>query len=220
MLITELPLKYVRCSKEIFPPYHPSIPSTPNHIPVAGVDFPVNELVTVEAKEVKLGKPADFPTFGWDNEYGQRSYQVGAFRASKFKISNGEFLEFVNDSGYNNVKYWSAKGWEWRSYRNIKWPVFWVLDGPHGSGRFRLRVLCDEVTMPWDWPVVVNLHEASAFIAWKSEKTGKSLRLLTELEHNAMRGDAEISNDLSPQSLLSFDPITVSDHQVNSFINC
>lgn len=33
---------------------------------------PANELVTVPAATVVLGKPEDFPSFGWDNEYGER----------------------------------------------------------------------------------------------------------------------------------------------------
>ena len=37
----------------------------------------------VPAGEVTLGKPADWPTYGWDNEYGRRSFSVRAFRASR-----------------------------------------------------------------------------------------------------------------------------------------
>ena len=30
-----------------------------------------NELVTVPEGKVTFGKPVDFPSYGWDNEYGQ-----------------------------------------------------------------------------------------------------------------------------------------------------
>lgn len=30
-----------------------------------------------------LGKPADWPTYGWDNEYGSRTFHVRQFKASK-----------------------------------------------------------------------------------------------------------------------------------------
>ena len=26
----------------------------------------------------------------------------------------------------------------------------------------------DEVSLPWDWPVLVNYHEAKAFATWKT----------------------------------------------------
>ena len=45
--------------------------------------------------------------------------------------------------------------------------------------------------MQWSWPVSVNLHEATAFSRWQSEKTGRKLRLTTELEHHALRGDVK-----------------------------
>lgn len=53
--------------------------------------------------------------------------QVAPFRASKYKVTNGEFAAFVRDGGYSNKKWWSEAGWSWRTYRNVKWPTFWVL---------------------------------------------------------------------------------------------
>lgn len=53
--------------------------------------------------------------------------QVPAFRATKFKVTNGEFAAFVRGGGYSNKKWWSEEGWSWRTFRNIKWPTFWVL---------------------------------------------------------------------------------------------
>ena len=104
VLISEKPLTDVT-RPLYFPPYHhsayrthapsltltpPSTPPQPTQ-PVAGVDFPVNRLVSVPASPaVTLGKPRDYPSYGWDNEYGERTFAVPAFEASQFKVSNGE----------------------------------------------------------------------------------------------------------------------------------
>lgn len=143
------------------------------------------------SQTITLGKPRDFPSYGWDNEYGSRSYDVPAFNASKFKVSNGEFLAFVKDGGYTRPELWTEKGWEWRAYRNAKWPSFWVRSGPQGLHHFDLRLIYDTVSMPWDWPVSVNFHEAAAYAKWKAVKTGKELRVMTELEHNAIRDSSQ-----------------------------
>jgi formylglycine-generating enzyme required for sulfatase activity len=74
----------------------------------------LNDLVEVEAQTVTLCKPRDQPSFGWDNEYGTRSFALSAFRASRFKVTNGEFLEFVKDGGYGRPELWTAAGWQWR----------------------------------------------------------------------------------------------------------
>jgi formylglycine-generating enzyme required for sulfatase activity len=55
--------------------------------------------------------------------------QVPAFRASKFKVTNGEFAAFVRGGGYSTKRWWSEEGWSWRTFRNVKWPTFWVLGG-------------------------------------------------------------------------------------------
>lgn len=41
--------------------------------------------------------------------------------------------------------------------------------------------------MAWDLPVCVNMHEAAAFAIWKSNKCGKNYRVISELEHHAIR---------------------------------
>lgn len=98
----------------------------------------------------------------------------------------------IHSQGYSQQKYWSEVGWAWRMYRNTKWPTFWVPVGPAGLHQYKLRCMFDVIDMPWDWPAVVNYHEAVAFAAWKSDKLGVSetphaLRVLTELEHHRIR---------------------------------
>ena len=41
-------------------------------ISLSDADVPLgnNDLLTVPGGSVAMGKPEDFPTFGWDNEYG------------------------------------------------------------------------------------------------------------------------------------------------------
>jgi len=154
--------------------------------------FPKNEMLPVAGCDVQLGKPRDFPSYGWDNEYGHRMVNVPDFLASKYMITNGEFWQFVADGGYRTERHWSENGWAWRKYRNMKWPFFWTPDGPQGSMLFRLRTVFEEISMQWDWPVDVNYHEAKAYCAWKSENDGiagtpEAYRVITEAEHNLIR---------------------------------
>jgi formylglycine-generating enzyme required for sulfatase activity len=45
--------------------------------------------------------------------------------------------------------------------------------------------------MAWDLPVCVNMHEATAFATWKSHKNGSHYRVLSELEHHAIRNESQ-----------------------------
>ncbi len=92
--------------------------------------------------------------------------------------SNGEFLEFVKHGGYNDARWWSAEGWKWRTFRNAKWPTFWVPDGPAGLHQYRLRLVFEDVAWAPALPAVVNFHEAKAFCAWLSDKHAVRVRAL------------------------------------------
>jgi formylglycine-generating enzyme required for sulfatase activity len=123
--LLQLPLFLVR-KPEYWPDYHPTANSPSPANPQAGVDFPDNPLLTVAGGSTTLGKPKDYPSFGFDNEYGSKTIEVAGFKASKYKITNGQFHAFVKAGGYNQPTYWSKEGWGWRTFRNVKWPTFWV----------------------------------------------------------------------------------------------
>lgn len=191
VLMRELPLQYVQVP-EGWPTGAVRTSGTAAR-PVAGQDYPQeNSLLEVAGCTLRLGKPRAWPSFGWDNEYGSDERKVSAFKAGKFLVSNGEFFRFVADGGYEDATWWSSSGWGWRQFRNVKWPTFWVQDGPAGSHRFRLRTIFEVIDMQWDWPAIVNFYEAKAYCAWLTARTGAEnpFRLLSEAEHLAIREPA------------------------------
>lgn len=140
-------------------------------------EAPENELITVPSGTVKIGKSYDDAYYGWDNEYGEHQADVEEFKASQYLVSNQEFLEFVEAGGYELDTFWSDEGRAWRQFADAKHPTFWSW---HNG--WHLRLMTEEVEMPWDWPVEVNYHEAKAFCEWKREHTGLLIRLPTEDE--------------------------------------
>lgn len=88
-------------------------------------------------EDVSYGKPEDFPSYGWDVEYGEVHCNiVTPFQASKYLITNKEYLEFVNSGGYDNRAWWTDEGYEWKNYRQVSHPTFWVCEQgcPSGCG--------------------------------------------------------------------------------------
>ncbi len=37
--------------------------------------------------------------FGWDNEFDEHQVEVPGFRIGKYKVTNGQYLDFVRDGG-------------------------------------------------------------------------------------------------------------------------
>lgn len=189
VLMRELPIQYVR-QPDNWPTVLLRSEPQPSANPQAGIHYPAsNPMVSVPACTVRLGKPRSWPSFGWDNEYGEDTREVAAFKANRTLISNGEFYRFVASGAYLEEKYWSEAGWAWRRFRNTRWPTFWVQDGPVGSHQYKLRTTFSIEDMQWDWPVVANYYEANAYCRWRSEQDGAEppYRLLQEKEHIAIR---------------------------------
>lgn len=165
---------------------------------------PPNQLVQIPAGEVLLGKDRSADRYGWDNEFGTHEASVPAFQAGRYLVSNGEFLDFVQDGGYANDACWEAEGLAWKGYAHAAHPTFWIRQGEG----WRLRLMTEEVAMPWDWPVEVNCHEARAFCHWKKLRTGQPVRLPTEDEWYRLydfAGCAEVAHDRTAAANLQLD---------------
>jgi 5-histidylcysteine sulfoxide synthase/putative 4-mercaptohistidine N1-methyltranferase len=159
------------------------------------IDFPIcttsgstpkNSMVKVAAQTVALGKSLNHNQYGWDNEYGHKTEVVDDFVVSQSLISNEEFLAFVEDGGYRNKAYWDEEGQHFLAESKASCPVFWV---PQTEG-YRYRAMLQEIDMPLNWPVDVNVLEAMAYCRYKSEKEAKSYRLLSEAEWYVLRDEA------------------------------
>ncbi len=139
---------------------------------------PKNEMLEMKGATVKLGKEKNHHLYGWDNEYGSYSELVKDFQVSKYLVSNGEFMEFVQNGGYETSEYWDEEGLEFLKRSGTKHPHFWQKDGEN----FKYRALSKVIEMPLDWPVDVNALEAEAFCRYKSKKEKKEYKLPSEAE--------------------------------------
>ncbi|MEH6711577.1 MAG: 5-histidylcysteine sulfoxide synthase [Paraglaciecola polaris] len=149
-----------------------------------------NTLKLVPSQHVRLGKPVDNDTYGWDNEYGISNLLVADFHASETLVSNQEFMEFVEAGGYEHLDYWTQEGKEWLMYTKATMPRFWS----KLNGQYLQRNLLNYISLPLSWPVEVNYLEAKAFCNWKTTQLPGFVRLPTEAEWQVLRDT--LSTDL------------------------
>ena len=148
---------------------------------------PENSLLPVAGETITLGKPATAHTYGWDNEYGQKTVAVQPFKVAKYLVSNGEYLAFVKAGGYQEPEWWSPEGQGWLKFTGATLPHFWR----YGNGEYVQRNLLQEIPLPLNWPVDVNYLEAKAFCNWKATQTGTCVRLPTEAEWTVLRNQLD-----------------------------
>jgi gamma-glutamyl hercynylcysteine S-oxide synthase len=122
-----------------------------------------SRMIEIPAGIATLGLSQTEPEgFGWDNEYEAHRVEVPAFAIDNHKITNKQFLEFVEAGGYQMREWWSAADWEWKQSSGITCPVFWK---PSEKG-WRYRTMFREIPVPMDWPVHASHAEATAYARW------------------------------------------------------
>lgn len=161
-------LKYIFSCNPLFPVYRNDF------APEETAERAARDFLPVEGGVYEIGHPGD--GFCFDNELGRHRVLLEDFSVRRTLVTNGEFLEFIDDGGYRDFKLWHAEGWDWINQNRIESPLYWHRrDGERFAYTFAgLRPLRA------DAPVAhVSFYEAAAFAEWSGR------RLLTEFEWEA-----------------------------------
>ena len=111
--------------------------------------------------------------FCYDNELSSHKVYLHDFEISQDLVTNAEYLQFVQDGGYENFRHWLDDGWAWKQTNRISAPLYWEkLDG-----EWQHYTLGGLQRLNPNAPVThLSYYEANAYAAWKG------CRLPTEFE--------------------------------------
>jgi len=156
-------------------------------------------MVEIAAGPVVLGLSSSSTTFGWDNEFEAHSVVVPDFAIDKYKVTNGQYLDFIQSGGYQNRAVWTAADWQWKSEQDIRHPAFWR----RSNDSWRYRTMFEEIPLPLDWPAYASHAEASAYARWSGKK------LPTEAQwQRAAQGN--LTESIANADFKSWDPTPVN----------
>ena len=118
----------------------------------------------------------------WDNELGIHRYQIRDFALMNRPVTNGEYLEFVEDGGYRDCGLWLSSAYDSLIKNDLLHsPLYWEnIDGAWWNWTLSGMKRVD----PFEPVCHVNFYEAHAYASWKSktDRRCKLVRLPTEHE--------------------------------------
>ncbi len=81
------------------------------------------EWISIDEGIYEIGHNSD--QFCYDNELGRHRVFLESYEISNTLVTNGDFIEFLEDGGYSRFDLWHAEGWDWVCMNNISSPLYW-----------------------------------------------------------------------------------------------
>jgi len=110
---------------------------------------------------VEVGMEED--GFSFDNERPRYRHYLAPHALANRQVSNGEWLEFIDDRGYSNPALWLSDGWDWVQREGVGHPLYWRAREQgwehYTLSGWREIDLTDPVTH-------ISFYEAEAFSTW------------------------------------------------------
>jgi ergothioneine biosynthesis protein EgtB len=181
LILTDI--KHVFSCNPLAPAYQALKPPRTDHriekaAPVEWIEFPEGLIET----------GFDGPGFAFDNEGPRHKVWLNGFRIASRPVTNGEFLEFIDDGGYRRPQGWLSEGWATVQADGWEAPLYWQ----RTEGGWRIMTLAGMRALDPAEPVChVSFFEADAYANW----AGK--RLPTEAEWVLLAADCPVEGNFA-----------------------
>ncbi len=156
LILTDL--KHLFSCNPLYPVYSSQKISTVHEI--AKMDF-----VSFEQGLYQIGHEGK--GFGYDNEFPSHQKYINGFKMASRLVTNGEYLQFIEDGGYSKHELWLSDGWNVCQRERWEAPFYWN----EKDGEWLNFTLNGNVKVDLHAPVChISFYEADAYASWAGKR--------------------------------------------------
>lgn len=129
--------------------------------------------------------------FCYDIELPEHKVFLNDYRIDAYPVTNGQYISFIEDGGYNDFRYWLSDGWDAVKKNNWQAPMYWEKE----NDRWIVRDFLGKRRINPKQPVChVSFYEADAYCRW----AGKRLPSEAEWEKAACWNEGKMRKTIFP----------------------
>ncbi|PSJ16377.1 ergothioneine biosynthesis protein EgtB [Nitrosomonas supralitoralis] len=163
-----------------------------------------------EAGIVEIGYAGE--GFSYDNESPRHKQYLYPYQLASRLVTNGEYMRFIEEGGYDNPCHWFSEGWEWIKSNNCRHPLYWR----HEGGEWKEFTLQGLVPLDFNLPALhMSFYEASAFAQWSDARLPTEAEWEYAASQQSFEGYLEDNNYFHPRHAITGEPgkiIQLYDH--------
>ncbi|MEA3639373.1 MAG: ergothioneine biosynthesis protein EgtB [Lamprobacter sp.] len=180
LLVTDI--KYNLAHNPLRPAYRADLPTAPVRAPVpltfTAFEGGVHSFGAQPEGQGDSNPSSPAPSFAYDNEFPRHQRLLEPFRLADRLVTNAEYLDFIEDGGYQHPGLWLSDGWAQIKTQGWQAPLYWE----------QLDAVWHETTLGGRRPLNpaepvchLSYFEAEAYARW----AGRRLPTEFEWEHAA-----------------------------------
>jgi ergothioneine biosynthesis protein EgtB len=153
---------------------------------------------------ISYGSSNDFGyDFSYDCERPQHQSFLTPFRIANRTVTNGEWLQFMDDNAYSNSLLWLSDGWAARNRTDWRAPAYWHKRNEqwHQFGLDGLKAL--DLNAPVSH---ISYYEAQAFATWSGKRLPREHELEFCAQATKIHGNFVEQKNWRPQAINSDAP--------------
>ncbi len=148
----------------------------------------------------------DGADFAYDNEQPRHGVKLRPYKLANRLVTNGDWLEFLNDGGYERAELWLSDGWTYIQEHRWSAPLYWLCTS---DGEWKTFTLGGLTPIDLAAPVChISYYEADAYARWGGNRLPTEAEWEAAAQNCPRTGNFYDSGTLCPRAAESSDQMS------------